>query len=201
MTIKDENANRLHGSSAPPASNVEEEFVVSGEAFAATGDANGIPFATAVPIDDNVPPSYNPQYSGTVPHSSYATTATGSGPPPGAMGITSSSQSQYPPFATDNGAAAPGGPPGGSGTSATAAAVPPPGVPPGGRWVLLQGPGANTWTVCTILSVIFCVFTCLPCGLWAFLCPCDERRAYLVNGKLFDEDGGMIGSAHSRRYR
>mmetsp|Transcript_21444 Transcript_21444/g.40037 ORF Transcript_21444/g.40037 Transcript_21444/m.40037 type:complete len:183 (+) Transcript_21444:117-665(+) len=78
---------------------------------------------------------------------------------------------------------------------------PPPGLPPGGRWVKLRHVGPNTWITCGILSAVFCVLFCFPCGIWAFCCPCDERRAYLINGRLFDEDGGMIGSAHSRVYR
>ncbi len=108
---------------------------------------------------------------------------------------------------------------------------PPPGVPPGGRWVKLRGVGGNSefslcsktvgfvscpqffswnvmcssqcqaWLSCGIISAVFCIFMCFPCGVWAFCCPCDEESAYLVNGKLFDEGGGMIGSSRNRVYR
>lgn len=200
MTIKNETAKGVPASTAPPSPNDEEEIVVSGHAIEATGDSARIPFATAVPIGNDVPPSYNPAYSGTTvqqPTSGYATTGTGDAPPSAPAANTYSSQSQYPTLAAAPGDVATGG----SVAVTTAITAPPPGLPPGGQWVSLQGAGCNTWTVCTIVSVISCLFICLPCGLWAFLCPCDDRRAYLVNGKLFDESGGMIGSSHSRRYR
>jgi hypothetical protein len=197
MTIKTDEANCQPTTS--PSSNVEEEIVVAGQAV---DDPDAIPFATAIPVDDKVyPPSYNPSYSGTVPDNSYVTTAAGSSQPPSAPGAAIVSGSQYPPHITHHAAASPGVATSAAAPVATASADPPPGVAPGGRWVLVHGLGPNTWTVCAIVSAVFCVFTCLPCGLWAFLCPCDERRAYLLNGKLFDEDGGMVGSAHSRRYR
>jgi hypothetical protein len=77
----------------------------------------------------------------------------------------------------------------------------PPGVPPGGRWVKMRHIGNSTWITFGIVSAVTCLFMCFPCGVWAFLCPCDERDAYLVNAKLFDEHGDMIGSAKTRNYR
>jgi hypothetical protein len=198
MTVKSEALNPPP--SAPPhSSNVEAEVVVPGQAFGGAGNSDAIPFVTAIPIDDSTPPSYNPSYGVTVQHNAYVTAAPpgGSAPPTAVVGATSFSAGNA--VAASPGAVAMGGGP--ATTPAAMVVIPPPGLPPGGRWVRVQGAGGNTFTICCIVSVFTCIFTLLPCGLWAYLCPCDERRAYLVNGKLFDEDGGMIGSAHSRRYR
>lgn len=191
MTIK---TNEANDRPSPP----EASIVVSGH------DAVAIPFATATPVDDNaLPPSYNPSYSGTVPSNGYVTTTTDSAQPPAQTTGATLSGSQYSPHVSHQATASPGEVrvPQISVVATGASAPPPPGLPPGGRWVLVKRIGPTTWAFCIGFSVLFCWFFLLPCGLWAFLCPCDERRAYLVNGKLFDEHGGMIGSAHSRRYR
>jgi len=76
----------------------------------------------------------------------------------------------------------------------------PPNTPPGGSWVAIRRVGPATWSMCFGISVVTCCCVLLPCGLWAFLCPCDQERAYLVNGKVFDEDGRMIGNARNMQF-
>lgn len=190
MTVKQDTHTAESGAN-------EEEPEIVLDASASDGATDGtIPMVEAIPLpmgpiddDPNPPPSYNPAYSNT-------TTTSGA----------SSSSSPYTPVASSGASNTPV-----FHTSAVQQQVPPvqqqqqqqtpPGLPPGGRWVHLTKIGPATWTTCAIVSVITCFFTCFPCGVWAFLCPCDEERAYLVDGKLFDDHGRMIGSARSRRYR
>jgi hypothetical protein len=61
--------------------------------------------------------------------------------------------------------------------------------------------GPATWGSCTTISIITCFFTLLPCGLWMLLCPLDEKRAYKLQGQLYDERGQNIGNVGSRRFR
>eukprot|EP00525_Craspedostauros_australis_P000852 CAMPEP_0198113972 /NCGR_PEP_ID=MMETSP1442-20131203/5499_1 /TAXON_ID= /ORGANISM="Craspedostauros australis, Strain CCMP3328" /LENGTH=276 /DNA_ID=CAMNT_0043771183 /DNA_START=103 /DNA_END=933 /DNA_ORIENTATION=- len=74
-------------------------------------------------------------------------------------------------------------------------------LPPGGRWVEIKHVGPATWTICTAVSVFTCIFMLLPCGVWAFLCPCDSQTAYLANGTLYDRQGNVLGNAGRFRLR
>jgi hypothetical protein len=184
MTIKTSDANIQP--SAPPESDIEEGIVVYGQAV---NDADAIPFATAIPLDENVDPSaYSPSYGGTQSSAPLGEATLSGSPHPTQANHLTNAPPAVPEISTVAVATPPSRPP-------------PPGVAVGGRWVLVHGVGPNTWSFCAIFSAISCICLCLPCGLWALLCPCDQHPAYLLNGKLFDEDGGMIGSAKSRRYR
>ncbi len=66
-------------------------------------------------------------------------------------------------------------------------------IPEGARWITVKHIGGNTWSICAIISVLSCCITLLPCGLWAFLCPCDDIRAYEINGQVYDESGRPLG--------
>jgi hypothetical protein len=75
------------------------------------------------------------------------------------------------------------------------ARVPPPNAPLGGHWVSRKFTGPATWTTCAIVSICTCFFCFLPCGVWAFLCPCDKKRVYTCHGTAYDEHGRVVGSA------
>lgn len=150
-----------------------------------------IPFATAVFLNDAPPTqsAYNPSFVGpTVTSATAETTTTTPAASATDPGASASTQPAYQTFGANQPVLVGDRPP-------------PPGLPPGGRWVKMRHIGNGTWLACGIISAVFCVFMCMPCGLWAFLCPCDEREVYLANGKLFNQDGGVIGSARSRNYR
>lgn len=74
-------------------------------------------------------------------------------------------------------------------------------IPEGARWITVSFIGGTTWSICAIVSTITCCMTACPCGVWAFLCPCDEIRAYEVNGQVFDEFGRPLGSIYDLRVR
>jgi hypothetical protein len=87
-------------------------------------------------------------------------------------------------------------------TTTSSSAVPshqqsqvPPNAPPGGQWVMKKHIGQKTWTTCTIVSVITCFFCLFPCGVWALLCPCDEKLVYISQGKAYDEQGCVVSPA------
>ena len=67
-------------------------------------------------------------------------------------------------------------------------------IPVGARWITIKHIGGVTWTICGVVSTIFCCLMCCPCGVWAFLCPCDEIRGYVLDGQVFDEHGRPLGS-------
>jgi hypothetical protein len=71
----------------------------------------------------------------------------------------------------------------------------PPNAPPGGQWISKKVIGPATWSICTSVSILTCLFTCLPCGVWAFACPCDEKIVYVFQGTAYDEHGRVVGSA------
>ena len=195
---KKKSVNRPRAKVTPPSSNGVDQFV----SFKV--DDTATPFATAIPVDHNKPPSHNLDSSMAVPEESFAPTIVGSTPP--SAGTKPLPPGPNPPVASDIEAVPPVVPNvhvsiGAGGTAAVHAGASPPGVPPNGRWVLLKEIGPNTWTLCTVLSIVTCWFMLMPCGLWALLCPCDERLAYLSDGKLYNEAGGLIGPARSRKYR
>jgi hypothetical protein len=66
-------------------------------------------------------------------------------------------------------------------------------IPEGARWITVKHPGGVTWTLCAIISTVTCCIVFCPCGLWALLCPCDQIRAYEVNGQVYDEHGRPLG--------
>jgi hypothetical protein len=71
----------------------------------------------------------------------------------------------------------------------------PPNAPPGGHWINKKYIGAATWSTCAIVSCVTCFLFLLPCGLWALLCPCDQKLVYVVHGKAYDGQGQVVGSA------
>ena len=71
-------------------------------------------------------------------------------------------------------------------------------LPTGARLITIKRIGCVTWSLCAVISVVtFGLGT--PLGLWAFVCPCDERQAYEVNGEVYDEDGQPLG--HISKFR
>jgi hypothetical protein len=72
-------------------------------------------------------------------------------------------------------------------------------LPTGARWITIKHVGGVTWTLCTLISILTCCIVLCPCGLWAFACPCDEIRAYEVNGQVYDEHGRPLG--HISKFR
>lgn len=73
--------------------------------------------------------------------------------------------------------------------SRTKARPPPPGLPEGGVWTRKNYAGNQT--------TIACVVSCFLIGIFAplvFLCPCDEREVYVVDGKMYAADGSFIGA-------
>jgi hypothetical protein len=70
----------------------------------------------------------------------------------------------------------------------------PPNVPPGGQWVSRKFIGPATWSTCITVSAVSCILCLLPCGLWAFVCPCDTRLVYAYQGRAYDEQGQFLGS-------
>lgn len=66
-------------------------------------------------------------------------------------------------------------------------------IPQGARWITIKHVGGVTWSLCAIISTLTCCIVLCPCGLWAFLCPCDEIRAYEINGQVYDEHGRPLG--------
>mmetsp|Transcript_2130 Transcript_2130/g.3264 ORF Transcript_2130/g.3264 Transcript_2130/m.3264 type:complete len:234 (+) Transcript_2130:240-941(+) len=79
--------------------------------------------------------------------------------------------------------------------------APPPGVPAGGTWGRGKSVGPATLTVCTAISVISCCMIFLPCGLWALLCPCDQRDMYAVHNKAYDEHGRYLGPVQKLNFQ
>jgi hypothetical protein len=71
-------------------------------------------------------------------------------------------------------------------------APPPRNAPPGGYWENRKYLGPATWSTCTTVSIVTCFFCLFPCGVWALLCPCDQRRVYVVHGTLYDEHGKVL---------
>ena len=73
---------------------------------------------------------------------------------------------------------------------------PPPGAPHGGRWIVIKHVGSDTWMICAIVSLVFCWIMFFPCGVWALLCPCDQKIAYeSPQGHIYDESGLRIHGA------
>jgi len=70
------------------------------------------------------------------------------------------------------------------------ASAPPPGCPEGGAWTTQKYHGGGS-AACVVVSVLF-FWPALLCLLCA---PCDERRTYSVNGRLYDEEGKYLGPA------
>eukprot|EP00429_Kryptoperidinium_foliaceum_P114956 CAMPEP_0176311266 /NCGR_PEP_ID=MMETSP0121_2-20121125/66050_1 /TAXON_ID=160619 /ORGANISM="Kryptoperidinium foliaceum, Strain CCMP 1326" /LENGTH=178 /DNA_ID=CAMNT_0017653283 /DNA_START=8 /DNA_END=544 /DNA_ORIENTATION=- len=66
-------------------------------------------------------------------------------------------------------------------------------IPEGARWITVKHVGGVTWSLCALISTLTCFIVLLPCGLWALLCPCDQIRAYEVNGQVYDEHGRPLG--------
>lgn len=66
-------------------------------------------------------------------------------------------------------------------------------IPEGARWIKIKHSGGKTWSLCVVVSVLTCLLVLLPCGVFAFLCPCDEILAYEVNGEVYDEQGRHLG--------
>jgi len=64
------------------------------------------------------------------------------------------------------------------------------GCPEGGAWTTQKYHGGGS-VACAVVSVLF-FWPALLCLLCA---PCDERRAYSVNGRLYDVEGRYLGPA------
>lgn len=78
---------------------------------------------------------------------------------------------------------------------------PPPGVADGGTWGSIKHSGGGTWALCAVISIVGCMVTLFPCGVFAFCCPCDEKDAYLVNHKLYDHNGRYLGKVNNFDFR
>lgn len=65
-------------------------------------------------------------------------------------------------------------------------------LPTGARLIIIKRAGCLTWMVCAVVCVVTLGMG-TPLGLWAFVCPCDETRAYEVNGEVYDENGQPLG--------
>jgi len=70
---------------------------------------------------------------------------------------------------------------------------PPPGVADGGTWGTIKHSGGNTWGLCAAISIVGCMVTLFPCGVFAFCCPCDEKDAYVINRKVYNHNGQYLG--------
>mmetsp|Transcript_16543 Transcript_16543/g.25750 ORF Transcript_16543/g.25750 Transcript_16543/m.25750 type:complete len:172 (-) Transcript_16543:164-679(-) len=78
----------------------------------------------------------------------------------------------------------------------------PPGAPAGGRWATVKRLGPATWTTCVVVSAITCLCCCLPCGLWAMLCPCDQENAYIsTDGRVYSRNGEFLGNSRNMNVR
>jgi hypothetical protein len=70
----------------------------------------------------------------------------------------------------------------------------PPNAPPGGQWVSRKFIGPATRSTCITVSAISCLLCLVPCGYWAFVCPCDTELVYACQGRAYDEQGQFLGS-------
>mmetsp|Transcript_241 Transcript_241/g.301 ORF Transcript_241/g.301 Transcript_241/m.301 type:complete len:197 (+) Transcript_241:76-666(+) len=77
--------------------------------------------------------------------------------------------------------------------SVLSSSFPPPGAPDGGTWGKRKEAAEQTWLVCALLCFAFGPFAAF--GLPAFCCPCDEKDAYMVNGKIYNTTGHYVGDA------
>jgi len=68
---------------------------------------------------------------------------------------------------------------------------PPPGIPDGGTWGNIIFVGKATFVMCALGCVLFAI----P-GIFVLFCPQDKKEAYLVDNKVYDPDGKLLGSAH-----
>jgi hypothetical protein len=81
----------------------------------------------------------------------------------------------------------------------TAGRSPPANAPAGGQWVTCRRIGPTTWSIAVGVSVVTCLVSCCPCGLFALLCPCDTEDVYVVNGKAYDPRGTHLGASRNMR--
>ncbi|GFH52591.1 predicted protein [Chaetoceros tenuissimus] len=58
-----------------------------------------------------------------------------------------------------------------------------------GTWGTTKYYGFNTCILCLLLTFAVCG----PFGLFVLCCPQDRRSAYLVNGKVYDRYGNLLG--------
>jgi len=78
---------------------------------------------------------------------------------------------------------------------------PPPGVANGGTWGSVKHAGGMTWACCVGISILSCLVTMFPCGVFVFCCPCDEKDAYVVNGKVYNHNGDYLGHVSKMEFR
>jgi len=72
-------------------------------------------------------------------------------------------------------------------------------IPQNARWVRVKHNGGITWSICAIVSTFTCCIMLLPCGVFAFLCPCDSIPGYEVDGQVYDERGRPLGHVSKLR--
>jgi len=80
----------------------------------------------------------------------------------------------------------------------TSSRNPPQGCQDGGRWAQIRYSGNNTAILCVVLACCCGVFSL--CGLCAFLCPQDVKNVYVVNAKVYDQQGKCLGQASKFRF-
>lgn len=85
--------------------------------------------------------------------------------------------------------------------SSQTTSYPPPGVADGGTWGSIKKTGGTTWALCAAISLVGCMVTLFPCGIFAFCCPCDDKDAYVVNRKVYDHNGNYLGPVNRFDFR
>jgi hypothetical protein len=67
---------------------------------------------------------------------------------------------------------------------------------PGAEWGTARFVGPLTYSTCTILSIGGIFLILFPIGIFAFLCPCDKKNVYRVDGKYYDEHDNYLGDGN-----
>jgi hypothetical protein len=64
------------------------------------------------------------------------------------------------------------------------------------EWGTARFVGPLTYSTCTILSIGGIFLILFPIGIFAFLCPCDKKNVYRVDGKYYDEHDNYLGDGN-----
>jgi hypothetical protein len=64
------------------------------------------------------------------------------------------------------------------------------------QWGTAMFVGPLTYSACTILSIGGIFLILFPIGIFAFLCPCDKKNVYRVDGKYYDEHDNYLGDGN-----
>jgi hypothetical protein len=60
-------------------------------------------------------------------------------------------------------------------------------------WGTAKFVGPVTWSMCTVMSIAGIFLVLFPIGLFAFLCPCDQKNVYRVDDKYYDQNDNYLG--------